>query len=466
MIWECSTLKIAQLKERSGLHTAVPKWIMIGALLIALNGCSQTPPADPSASSAGVPSQIQANEVQAAMPIDGPQIIDLMVGSTPVIFDIEKIKEPLEAAKLTTEMETPVLVNSIPQGYDVYIDGKKAVAGETIPVMITKISLNDGFDIKAVRLHDGQENTFRLRSYPISAPDFTIEMAPGVQNNGYYYFSTNGYLFKLSAAGDMVFYWNIGDFVYDFKRTEVGGEVFYSYAKSPSNNKCTWFVMDGNYEIIDQVNAMIPSDTLREGYLPDVHDFMILGKGHYMTTGYCEKTVYNIPDTVPHSAFGSRVFASVIQEMKDGQLVWQWDSTDYPELYGLSVINNDYFNSSTNWTETVWSDYMHFNSFTIDPADQNLICSFRNLSAIIKIDRNTGGIVWILGGRGDQFGLTEDQKFNLQHFARITADGTLSAFDNGNAKKEDGIYDQLEGVSRVVEYKLDEANRKLLDFKA
>ena len=43
------------------------------------------------------------------------------------------------------------------------------------------------------------------------------------------------------------------------------------------------------------------------------------------------------------------------------------------------------------------------------------MCSFRNIDSILKIERGTGKILWILGGKGDHFGLTEEQKFSRQH---------------------------------------------------
>ena len=91
----------------------------------------------------------------------------------------------------------------------------------------------------------------------------------------------------------------------------------------------------------------------------------------------------------------------------------------------------------------------------IDPKDNNLICSFRNLDSIIKIDRKTGDIIWILGGKGDQFNLTEEQKFSRQHNATLLDNNRILLFDNGNAK----------GLTRIFEITLDEENKKVTNFK-
>lgn len=126
------------------------------------------------------------------------------------------------------------------------------------------------------------------------------------------------------------------------------------------------------------------------------------------------------------------------------------NSTDHPELYELSQEHNDYKN-----LQNKWADYIHFNSMTVDPKDNNLICSFRNIDSILKIERYTGNILWILGGKGDQFGLKEKEKFSRQHYARLLSDGSITLFDNGNKNKK----------SRILELKIDEVNKKLINYK-
>src|SRR6185436_20143917 len=88
----------------------------------------------------------------------------------------------------------------------------------------------------------------------------------------------------------------------------------------------------------------------------------------------------------------------------NGVVIWQWDGTDYPEFYSTSVETNDF----TNLSKT--QDYMHMNSMTIDPRDNNLICSFRNLNQVVKLNRITGNVMWKLGGKNSDFPLTASQK--------------------------------------------------------
>ena len=62
----------------------------------------------------------------------------------------------------------------------------------------------------------------------------------------------------------------------------------------------------------------------------------------------------------------------------------------------------------------------------------------RHLSSIIKIDRATGNVGWVLGGKENQFTFVNENEanspnyFSYQHDARILPNGDLTLFDNGN----------------------------------
>ena len=128
----------------------------------------------------------------------------------------------------------------------------------------------------------------------------------------------------------------------------------------------------------------------------------------------------------------SQVVYSYLQEVDGGKVVWDWKSIDYPELYTLTVTDGtptaaDYANEQTDAP-----DIVHFNAMRLDD-DGNLICSFRNLSTVLCLDRTkrTDQIAWKLSGGADEFGLTEPEKSSCQHY--VTVDGNrITVFDNGN----------------------------------
>ena len=77
-------------------------------------------------------------------------------------------------------------------------------------------------------------------------------------------------------------------------------------------------------------------------------------------------------------------------------------------------------------------DYFHLNSIDVD-ADGHLLVSARNTSAVYKVDRETGQVIWRLGGKQSDFALEPGVGFAYQHDVRRHSDGTITVFDNAAA---------------------------------
>jgi outer membrane protein assembly factor BamB len=94
----------------------------------------------------------------------------------------------------------------------------------------------------------------------------------------------------------------------------------------------------------------------------------------------------------------------------------------------------------------------HGNAIEID-RDGNYLVSFRNSDMIVKINSQTGNIIWRWGGRNNQFAFINDvfNGFSHQHAVRRLDNGNIILFDNGNLHSPQ--------VSRAAEYKLDENNK-------
>jgi hypothetical protein len=84
-----------------------------------------------------------------------------------------------------------------------------------------------------------------------------------------------------------------------------------------------------------------------------------------------------------------------------------------------------------------------------------LLISARETSAVYKIDRKTGEVMWRLGGKNSDFEMGEGTRFAFQHDARRLPDGTISIFDNGSLIFENGTPKAVE-ESRAIVLKLDE----------
>lgn len=112
-------------------------------------------------------------------------------------------------------------------------------------------------------------------------------------------------------------------------------------------------------------------------------------------------------------------------------------------------------------------DWCHANSAIHDTRDDSIIMSFRTQDCLIKIDRHSGELKWILGDPGNWREpwasrlLKPDASVAWQyhqHDCSITPDGNLLCFDNGNCRavpfKTQMPDDQC--YSRAVEFDIDE----------
>lgn len=92
------------------------------------------------------------------------------------------------------------------------------------------------------------------------------------------------------------------------------------------------------------------------------------------------------------------VLDGVVQELdRSGRLVWSWDSKDHIALSESSPLA-DQISSPTPYPDgTQRHDLTHLNSIELAP-DDDLLMSFRRLNALYLIDRESGDVVWKLGG--------------------------------------------------------------------
>ncbi|MDQ3317753.1 MAG: arylsulfotransferase family protein, partial [Actinomycetota bacterium] len=89
----------------------------------------------------------------------------------------------------------------------------------------------------------------------------------------------------------------------------------------------------------------------------------------------------------------------------------------------------------------------HINSIEVDD-DDNLLVSARRTSAVYKLDRESGEVIWRLGGEKSDFTMGQDAQFAYQHDVRRRSDGALTLFDNRG--------ERMDEPSRGVALELDE----------
>jgi hypothetical protein len=176
-------------------------------------------------------------------------------------------------------------------------------------------------------------------------------------------------------------------------------------------------------------------------YGTDEHECILLPDGHYFLIALDYRTV-DMSQIVPGGNPNATVIGNHVQELDENDnVVFEWRSWDNFNI--ADAVNENLTNSTI--------DYVHMNSIAID-YDSNIVISSRHLSEVTKINRNTGEVMWRLGGQNNQFTLVDDTyEISYQHDARPVPGKPdhYTIFDNGNSRSP--------RFSRVVEFRIDTA---------
>ena len=221
--------------------------------------------------------------------------------------------------------------------------------------------------------------------------------------------------------------------VMDFKLQRYKGEPVLTWweGEHTGYGQGEYVLMDASYREVARVRA-------GNGLQGDHHEFIISPE---------DTALFDIYGRVPMdlSPYGggadSAALEGVIQEVdiETGEVLFEWHSLEH--------IGIDESYSSPPENPKFAHDYFHINSIDVDH-DGNLIVSARRTSAVYKIDRKSGEVIWRLGGKKSDFEMGAGTRTDWQHDARRQPDGTITIFDNGGVSKDE--------QSRCIVVKLDE----------
>jgi len=224
-----------------------------------------------------------------------------------------------------------------------------------------------------------------------------------------------------------IFFKKVFGVVYDFKY-QPNGELTYNIYSTLS------YGLDSSGSLSNQFFTP-------EGIALDIHELIVQQDSSYYILGRAHITV-DMSQYIEGGDTAATIVAHTIHHMdaNDNEL-WRWNSIDHYDI--LDVDDNvDLTLHTIDWT--------HCNSIEVD-FDGNIIVSTRNFSEVTKIDRQTGEIIWRLGGKKNQFQFINDNRgFSRQHDVRRHSNGNLFLFDNGHYL--------IPQYSSYVEYELDENN--------
>jgi hypothetical protein len=252
-------------------------------------------------------------------------------------------------------------------------------------------------------------------------------------SDGYHFLEKNYigycYIMIIDNYGTPLFYRKLEHNAHNFSLQPAGCLSYFI-----ENQRC--------YAILDSLYNFTGTYKMKNGYYADSHDFILLENGHSFMIAY-DRQLIGMDTVIEGGSPDATVVGLVIQELDEDQnLIFQWRSWDH-----FSILDTD---ESVIDLTSQYVDYVHGNSLDID-SDTSLLLSSRNLNEVTKIHRQTGEIIWRLGGKNNQFTFINDSRgFALQHSAKKLENNNLILFDNGKI----GVAD----YSRGIEYELDETN--------
>ena len=197
----------------------------------------------------------------------------------------------------------------------------------------------------------------------------------------------------------------------------------------------------GFHVIVDSTYREVARLPAGAGRQSDLHEFMLTPRGTAIVTSYEIRTA-NLSRVGGPST--GKVIGGIVQEIAipTARVLFEWRSLDHV------AIDEAY----TPYTGHAY-DCFHINSVDVD-ADGNLLVSARNTWAVYKLHRETGRVIWRLGGKRSDFQMGPGTRFAWQHDARHHDEGRLvSIFDNSAAPP-------VAPESRVLLIELDRRDRR------
>jgi hypothetical protein len=203
----------------------------------------------------------------------------------------------------------------------------------------------------------------------------------------------------------------------------------------------------GEYVIFDDSYREIARVQAGNGYRGDLHEFSITPQDTALLTAYTETQtdLSGIGGPKDGMAWGG-----IAQELdiETGEVLFEWHSLEHVG------VEESYRKPPQDPSTAL--DYFHINSIDID-FDDNLLISAKGTYAVYKIDRESGEVLWRLGGKQSDFEMGPGTKTVSQHDARRQRDGTITIFDNGAPPE---VREQSRGI--VVDLDMDRMRSTLV----
>jgi hypothetical protein len=283
------------------------------------------------------------------------------------------------------------------------------------------------FPLSVMTQHSSEQNL------PRDFPTIELNLHGGIYPGKLFFASTfsdsGNYIIILNEDGTPYFYRRFQKSYHGTEHFELqpnGMLTFYSFTDKAV------YVMSSQFDLVDTFKCVPP-------YEMDSHEFQYLENNHALFIAE-ELEKVDMSSVIEGGQTSAWVrFEHVLELDENRNILLDWSSRDHLDI--RDAIHEDLRQMSIN--------PVNFNSLAED-YDGHIILSVRNYDEIIKIHRETGAIIWRLGGQHSSFTFADkSDRFCYQHDARPVPGKPdhYTLFDNGNFKNPH--------FSRAVEYFLD-----------
>jgi hypothetical protein len=222
----------------------------------------------------------------------------------------------------------------------------------------------------------------------------------------------------LGPAGQLVWFDPLPGWTANLEVQRYHGQPVLTYWHESSTGAIDEVVLNRNYQTVSVLHAA-------DDYRADVHEFQLTPQGTALIDAV-------VPVKANLSAVGgssSGVVADcVVQELdvKTGQLLWEW------HMLGHVPLTASYERPSSSPTSP-WG-FCHLNSIQQLP-DGNLLVSARHTWGVYEIDKQTGRVIWTVGGKYSSFKLGPGVTFAWQHDAHLQGNVLTLFNDDWNGQR-------------------------------
>jgi hypothetical protein len=283
---------------------------------------------------------------------------------------------------------------------------------------------------------EGKTLSFTTNSLPADLPTYASTGTSPLP--GYVVFRAGMYGVAVNNSGRVVWYHRFAVTPGISFQPQLNGR-YVAHPVATGNERAEWVEIDPNGDLTRTRKCGM-------GLSSKTQDLLTMPDGSYWIICEEVRTVDLSADGGPSAV---KVLGDGVQHISaSGNVLFAWSSFDHLAVDMQSINLNDLVGDAVNWT--------HANGLDID-TDGNVLLSFRNISQVIKINSQTGAVIWRMGGLRNQFTFENGATppFVGQHGVRSNGPGRLIVLDNlGDANMshaERYEYDEAKRTARLVD---------------